>query len=361
MKKCILFFVFIFSISAFAAEWASDYQSMIAFQKNVNREGYVKPIATYMGTILNGSWLSTASVERRLAFEAGMPFQIALIESGDREYHSSVYGDVPTIFGSKADLGLGGNEDLHGISVFTLPYLQLGVSFFYTRLVFRGMYFPSVSEFQGYHLLSFGVQHSFGHFFREKLPPILRCFDVSLFFGYNSAYIGYTPDKWKGKLDLDFGTTYTAIVFGFKPLNLVEVMLSLGYQTSTMDADGSLDAYAKDGTYQGKVNPDVSVDGRGVFRLGLEVAFAFGESFHPVVGYNVGANNSFNANVIYFKKSFNIGNEPEKKSEKNEDEKEVKSEENSAPKNSAETENSAEISSENSSDENSLESDSSAP
>ena len=161
MKKCILFFVFIFSISAFAAEWASDYQSMIAFQKNVNREGYVKPIATYMGTILNGSWLSTASVERRLAFEAGMPFQIALIESGDREYHSSVYGDVPTIFGSKADLGLGGNEDLHGISVFTLPYLQLGVSFFYTRLVFRGIYCPSVSEFQGDHLLAGGVQHSF--------------------------------------------------------------------------------------------------------------------------------------------------------------------------------------------------------
>lgn len=312
MKKWICLFVLSVVSLAFSAEWASDYHSMIAFQKDQNRAGYVKPVATYMGTVLNGSWVSSARLDRGLSFEAGLPFQIAFVESGDRSYRSNG-GKIPTIFGSKADYGvIGGNENLHGLSVFTLPYLQMGLGFYYTRLAFRGMYFPSVSELKGYHLLSFGIQHSFGHFFIDKLPSALKDFDVSLFFGYNSAYIGYAPDKWSGRMDLDFGTTYTAIVFGYKPVRMVELMLSLGYQTVSMDASGEMDAYAKDGAYQGKVKPDVSLSGRGGFRLGLEVSFAFGETFHPVVGYNLGANSSLNANILYFKQSFHVG-ESEKK------------------------------------------------
>lgn len=312
MKKWICLFVLSVVSFAFSAEWASDYNSMIAFQKDQNRSGYVKPIATYMGTVLNGSWISSATLDRGFSFEAGLPFQIAFVESADRTYKSSLWGKVPTIFGDKADLGIGGNEDLHGLSIFTLPYLQLGFGFYHTRLALRGMYFPSISELKGYHLLSFGLQHSFGHFFIDRLPPAFKDFDVSLFFGYNSAYIGYAPDKWKGQLDLDFGTTYTAIVFGYRPAKLVELLLSLGYQTVSMDAGGEMDAYAKDGAYQGKVNPDVSLSGRGGFRLGLEVSFAFGETFHPVVGYNLGANSSLNANILYFKQSLHVG-ESEKK------------------------------------------------
>lgn len=91
------------------------------------------------------------------------------MESADRTYKSSLWGKVPTIFGDKADLGIGGNEDLHGLSIFTLPYLQLGFGFYHTRLALRGMYFPSISELKGYHLLSFGLQHSFGHFFIDRL------------------------------------------------------------------------------------------------------------------------------------------------------------------------------------------------
>ena len=313
MKKAFCISIFCSAISLFAAEWASDYQSMSAFQKSNGRTGYVKPIATYVGTVLNGNWISSASVSRGLSFEGGLPFQIALIESGDRNYHSSSLGNIPTIFGGKAEGGLGGNEDLHGLSIFTLPYLQIGASFFYTRIALRGMYFPSVSELKGYNLHSIGIQHSFGHFFIEKLPPAFQNFDVSLFFGYNSAYIGYAPDKWKGQLDLDFGTTYTAVVFGYKPFKMMEVMLSLGYQTVSMEAGGSMDAYTKDGIYQGKINPDVDLDGRGGFRMGIELSFAFGDAYHPVVGYNVGANHSLNANVLYFKQDLNIGNSSAKK------------------------------------------------
>ena len=274
---------------------------MTAFQKINNREGYVKPIATYVGTVLNGSWVATASLPKAFSFDAGLPFNIAFVESKDRTYTSSLYGKTPTIFGSEAEKGLGGNEDLHNLSIFMLPYLQLGFGFYYTRIALRGMYFPSAGELQGYNLLSFGIQHSFGHFFIDKLPPQFKGFDVSLFFGYNSAYIGYTPDKWKGTLNLDFGTTYTALILGYSPIKPVEFLLSLGYQTVTMKSSGDLDAY---GTYQGKIEPDANIDGRGGFRLGLEIAFSFGKSFHPVIGYNVGANNSLNANILYFEQTF---------------------------------------------------------
>lgn len=298
----ILFTLAVFANALFAAEWASDYQSMSAFSKSSGRGSYVKPIATYVGTVLNGSWVASASLPKGFSFDAGMPFQIAFVESGDRNYdYSTAAGTVelPTIFGGKFNGGLGGNEDLHGLSVFTLPHLQLGVGFFHTRIAFRGMYIPSISELQGYRLLSFGIQHSFGHFFVEKLPPALRDFDVSLFFGYNSAYIGYTPDKWTGKLDLDFGTTYTAIIFGYKPIQSVELMLSLGYQTVSMDAGGT-----PTDPENGPIDANVSIDGRGGFRLGFEVAFSLGDSYRPVVGYNLGANSSIDANIIHFGKSF---------------------------------------------------------
>lgn len=64
MKKWICLFVLSVVSFAFSAEWASDYNSMIAFQKDQNRSGYVKPIATYMGTVLNGSWISSATLDR---------------------------------------------------------------------------------------------------------------------------------------------------------------------------------------------------------------------------------------------------------------------------------------------------------
>lgn len=327
MKKAFWISILFSATALFAADWASDYDAMCAFQKSFDRTGYVKPIATYMGTVLNGSWISTAHLERNLSIEFGLPFQIALIESGDRSYNLSVSGKTPTIFGGKEEGKIGGNENLHGLSIFTLPYLQVGAEFFYTRLALRGMIFPSVSELRGYHVLSFGLQHSFGHLFLDRLPPAFKNFDVSLFFGYNSAYIGYTPDDWGGKLNLDFGTTYTAIVFGYRPIQSVEFLLSLGYQTVSMDASGDLDAYSNEGIPMGKISPDVSIDGRGGFRLGIEVAFSFGSSFHPVVGYNLGANSSFNANVLYFRQTFQTGasskdsvsdhivKEPEEKSE----------------------------------------------
>lgn len=302
MKKFLLTFTLFAVSSLFATpEWGSDFASMSAFQKSAGRSSYVKPIATYMGTVLNGSWVTGASIDKSLVFEAGMPFNIAFISDDDRSYNFNGI-QIPTIFGDKFEMELGGSKELHNLSVFTLPYLQMGLSAFYTRIALRAMYFPSISQLKGYHLFGFGLQHSFGHFFVDKLPAPLKGLDVSLFFGYNSAYVGYTPEDWEGQLDLDFGSTHTAFIIGYKPIPFVEVMLSLGYQTVSMEASGNMIEYDGNVATGRTVKPDVNVDGNGGFRLGFEVAFSFG-AFHPTIGVNAGANTSLNANVLYFKQT----------------------------------------------------------
>lgn len=305
-----------FALPLFAADWSSNYQAMAAFDPDNaegNRPGYVKPIATYVGSVLNANWISNAGVPQAFTFEAGLPFNIVFLKDRDRTYSKS---DVPTIFGDKAEYTydnnlqryvIGGNKNLNGLSVFTLPYLQLGGSFYHVRLVFRGMYFPDITQLQGYHLLGFGLQYSFGHFFNDKLPAGLRDhFDASLAFGYNSAYIGYRPDDFSGKLNLDFTATHTQLILGYSPFKPVDLMLSFGYETSKMESSGHL-TYDKGGD----IHPGITVHGRNGFRFGAEVAFSFGASFHPVVGGNFGTVNALNANVLYFKQSFGENKKPQ--------------------------------------------------
>ena len=298
-----------FALPLFAADWSSNYLAMAAFvpgNAEGNRPGYVKPIATYVGPVHNAYRLSNAGVPQASSFEAGPRFNIVFLKDRDRTYSKS---DVPTIFGDKAEYTydnnlqryvIGGNKNLNGLSVFTLPYLQLGGSFYHARLVFRGMYFPGITQLRGYHLLGFGLQYGFGHFFNDKLPAGLRDhFDASLAFGYNSAYIGYRPDDFSGKLDLDFTATHTQLILGYSPFKPVDLMLSFGYETSKMESSGHL-TYDKGGD----IHPGITVHGRNGFRFGAEVAFSFGASFHPVVGGNFGTVNALNANVLYFKQSF---------------------------------------------------------
>jgi hypothetical protein len=322
LLKCITLGMGLLTSTLLAADWASNYQSMLAFdpdQPEGNRPGYIKPVATYVGSVLNANWVTSATVSQNFSFEAGLPFNIAFIADEDRTYSSS---DVSTIFGAQEEYVydsniqryvIGGNEDLNGLSIFTLPYLQMGFSFYHAKLLLRGMYFPSVSELQGYNLLGFGLQYSFGHLFVDRLPPALHGFDVSLVFGYNAAYVGYTPEDFTGKLNLDFTTTHTMLVLGYTPIKAVEIMLSLGYETAEMASSGHLTAPSDAGVVGagGQINPGLTVNGRNGFRLGLEVAFSLGASFHPVIGGHFGAANAFNANVLYFKQTF--GKEKEKK------------------------------------------------
>ncbi len=295
---------------SFAADWSSSYQTMTAFDKTRsegNRPGYVKPLATYFSAVQNGSWLTGVTVPKGVSFEIGLPINLAFIADRDRKYSSA---GVATIFGKKEEyiynpeLGrnvIGGNENLNALSVFTVPALQAGVGFYHAKILLRAMWLPSISELKGYNQLGFALQYSFGQYFREHLPPALKSLDVGLLWGYNNTDVSYTPDKYAGSLDLDFSSHQIMIAFGYSPVKPVEIMLSFGYETSNMDASGKVWQEESPGDV---ILPNMNIDGRSGFRMGIEIAFTLGQSFHPVLGPGIGAANTMNANLIYFKQSF---------------------------------------------------------
>lgn len=320
MKKSLTL-IFSLAFFAFGAEWASIYHSLIAFDERPeiadgNRPGYVKPLATNLGTVLNSNWISSARVPQVLTIEAGLPLMIVGIGNDDKEYA----GGAPTIFGGK-DYEWGttsgeiactaapnchvvnGNETLNKLGVFTYPYLQLAGSFYHARIALRGMLLPAISELQSFNLFGFGLQYSFGHLFLHNLPKALHPFDVSLAFGMNFAGIGYQPEDYRGTLELDFTTMHFMVVLGYKPLKFFEVMLSLGYETSTMESSGHLISEDPD-SYGAEIFPTLSVDGKNGFRMGLSISFSLGASYHPILGVDFGTKTSYTTNVLYFKQSF---------------------------------------------------------
>lgn len=332
MKKSALFAFLVLGLgSAFATDedgWASTYESLSAFQKSpvskdgslnpyANRPGYVKPIIDNLGNVLNSNWYVSASVPQSFTFEAGLPISIISIGDDDRNYTEnaeflgqSIAYETPTIFGDHRDMTqaddgrIYGNKTLNGLGLFTYPYIQLGASFYHARVVFRGMFLPSISELRKFNLFGFGLQYSFGHFFQYMLPPAVQPLDVSIVFGYNTSGIGYRPEDYKGELNLDVSTTNFAIVIGYKPVSFIEVMMSLGYQSAEMKSSGHLRGAAT-------IDPGITVEGNNGFRFGLEVAFQLGKSFHPVVGFDYAGKSSFTTNVLYFKQQFGEDKTPD--------------------------------------------------
>ncbi len=334
MKKLAIIATFILGTSAiFGMDekgWASTYESMSAFDSKIpefgNRPGYVKPIIDNLGNVLNSNWYVSASVPQSFAFEVGLPFSIIPIGDDDHTYteNDPFLGPyrTPTIFGTHGnpadtltgDETIYGNETLNGLGVFTYPYLQAGASFYHARIVFRGMFLPSISELRKFNLFGFGLQYSFGHFFRHQLPPAAQPLDVSLVFGYNTSGIGYRPDKFSGELDLDVSTTNISLVIGYKPVSFFEVMMSLGYQSAEMKSSGYLYENVNINGIDiptNEIRPDITVKGNNGFRFSLAAAFQFGKSFHPVIGYDYAGKSSFTTNVLYFKQQFGEDKAPD--------------------------------------------------
>lgn len=325
--------------------WASTYESLSAFDTSIpiygNRPEYVKPIITNLGTILNSNWVSSAGVPQSFTFEAGLPFALVPIGDDDRSYTASaeilgqrINYDTPTIFGEHGNPGqldarIYGNETLNGLGVFTYPYLQLAGSFYHARLVLRGMFLPSISELKKFNLFGFGLQYSFGHFFQYLLPKAAQGLDASLMFGYSTSGIGYQPEDYSGQLDLDISAYTFNFVLGYRPIQLVEVMMSLGYQSSTMKSSGHL---VNKTNILEQINPNLTVKGNSGFRFGIEVALQLG-SFHPIVGYDYVGKNSYTTNILYFKQSMGKDKTPDEIAK----EKRTKSGEKSEPQKPAVT------------------------
>jgi hypothetical protein len=300
--------------------WASIYESIAAFEDRpgagapFNRPGYVKPIIENLGNVLNSNWYVSANVPQSLAFEFGIPISLIPINDDDRVFTENGI-EVPTIFGESHDMTqpydgktIYGNETLNGLGVFTYPYLQLGVSAFHARVVLRGMWLPAISELRGFSLLGFGLQYSFGRWFQYMLPPAPQGLDVSLVFGYNSSSIGYRPKDYSGQLDLDISAYTFDVVIGYKPFSFFEVLMTLGYQSATMEASGHLEQNQNSNMF---INPNISVDGNCGFKFGIAVAFQLGKTYHPVVGFDYAGKSSFTTNAIYLRQQFGEDKTPD--------------------------------------------------
>ena len=300
--------------------WASIYESIAAFEDRpgagapFNRPGYVKPIIDNLGNVLNSNWYVSANVPQSLAFEFGIPIALIPINNEDRVFTENG-NEVPTIFGESHDMTqpydgktIYGNETLNGLGVFTYPYLQLGVSMFHARVVVRGMWLPAISELRGFSLLGFGLQYSFGRWFQYMLPPAAQGLDVSLVFGYNSSSVGYRPEDYSGQLDLDISTTTFDVVIGYKPLSFFEVMMTLGYQSATMDAYGHLEQNQNPNMF---INPNISVEGNSGFKFGIAIALQLGKTYLPVVGFDYSGKSSFTTNAIYLRQQFGEDKTPD--------------------------------------------------
>ena len=330
MKNILLSATIILGIStAFAIDsngWATTYESLSAFESAEGRSGYVKPIIDNLGNVLNSNWYVGANVARSFALEFGIPISLILIGDDDRNYsETGVTGnsyETPTIMGGHYNTDepwngtIPGNKALSALGVFTYPYLQTAASFYHTRIVFRGMWLPSISDMTKFDLIGFGLQYSFGHFFQYRLPPAAQPLDVSLVFGYNSSSIGYKPEDYEGSLDLDISTTNFSLVIGYKPVFFFEVMMSLGYQSAKMVSSGNLVCVATrygepTEDYGKKITPDITVKGNNGFRFGLSVAFQLGTAYHPVIGFDYAGKSSFTTNVLYLRQQFGVDKTPE--------------------------------------------------
>lgn len=319
MKKLFLAALMMGAAAATAMDdsgWATQFESMSAFDSQYgNRSGYVKPIIDNLGNVLNSNWYASASVPQSFTFEAGLPISIIPIGDDDKSYDGK-----PTIFGDHGNPEapsdtppdtIYGIKTLNGLGVFTYPYLQMGASFYHFRAVLRMMYLPSISDLRKFSLFGIGFQYSFGHFFQYMLPKAAQPFDVSIVYGYNSSSIGYRPDEFDGKLGLDVSTHNFSFVFGYKPVNFFEVMMSLGYQSAEMLSYGELYQIAPYTNFRkNEIYPDITVKGNNGFRFGIAIALQI-NSFHPVLGYDYAGKSSFTTNVLYFKSQFGKDKTPD--------------------------------------------------
>lgn len=324
MKKIKILLTSIFiAFGSASADWASIYNSIIAFDEtglpDGNRPGYVKPIITQLGTVLNSNWVHSANVPQSFSFDAGLPITLSPITDKDRNYTAS---NVPTIFGANIpgynynpDIQcssyplcheISGNETLNSLSIFSYPIAQAAVSYYHARVVLRGMWLPAISELKSFSLFGVGLQYSFGYLFQYALPKELQTLNVSLAYGYNSSFIGYTPEDYTGQLDLSVSTHLFQMVIGYSPVSFMELMLSVGYETAHMQSGGTLVSPSNQ-----TILPTLGVDGTNGFRLGLEVSFTLGDSYHPVIGAGIGTRTSFNTNILYFKQTFGKDPTPE--------------------------------------------------
>ncbi|NLB62773.1 MAG: hypothetical protein GX801_01525 [Fibrobacter sp.] len=320
-----------------------------------DKPGYVQPIATSMGTLLNTGLVNSARVGKGIGWSFVLPVNIAYIgkkdhsykytyNTGCKELRQEIYDDMPDGYSCPKDdftrsltaPTLWGNDDLVYVEKYringpneddwhlrqvatldkghptirkfvTLPFVF--PSFAFSMEHFRGSFriigVPSIKsiDFGGLLIWGLGGQYDFSHF----IDPLNELgINISATTNFNFWSIGYSPTgEVEGELNLDGMTSFTGLVAGYK-FSILEAFMELGYETSSFKTSGHLIDH---GTLddpstpenESEIKPNIKVKGRNGIRASINLAVQLGV-WRPVVGQSLGAQSGTQINILQFGK-----------------------------------------------------------
>lgn len=316
--------------------------------------GYVQPVPTLMGTVLNSGWNETVRINKGFGWSFGVPVMIAYIGEEDHFYDQSMPTGcaeirerglpcpnsddstyrVPTLWGPptsqryvkrryvESSTGQGSYSDWQIVAkaasgqepmntdllTVPMPMLKTSFTYMYTELKLRYMGIPvGITVGSGgdeqtigpVNFFGFGLQHDIRSILKKKSIDIPV--DVALTANYSFWGFEYTPPKgdWTGSLELDGITTFHGLLVG-KRWGKMELFAEMGYETSSMQTGGNLvDLTAEDGPES--ITPNLDVDGRNGLKFALFFTARLG-SWAPVLSQGIGAQWGTTVNLINFRK-----------------------------------------------------------
>ena len=277
--------------------------------------GYMRPLATTVGTMTNSGWFQSAFLDRDFEFGMALPISLIYIGSKDRRYTDtytdatgSVKVTVPTIFGTLDTPTVNraindfmtvpdnttfrpGLEEFKALSVIPYITLQASFSYFYTELKLRYMGMPTIQK-NGFHFPGLGLQHDLHHFFPS--------FPVAISLAGNMTFLTtrITPgDKLDGTLKTGGIASFLGIVAGYRPIDNLEVFLETGWDHSHVSVKGDIISNEDGGREM--IPVDNTIAGRNAFRIALNVAIPV--KYNPVAGVIAGAQWGNLINLISYK------------------------------------------------------------
>ncbi len=336
MKKT--FQITLLNISLAASSFAANINDALkTFEDN---PGYSSPLATYMGTLHNSSWISTTKIDKKIGFTFGIDLNTAFLSQGDTEYQyrfktncselrqtsSSTTGycpdyedkrTLPTIFGGSSDEVFtkytidptsntfqpfgqdNANEGLLDATYLGLPqwiampYLYGTYSQEYTEIKLKGLYLPiEVSNHNiSLSIFGIGINHDIAHYAGYKWP-----INVSVYANMTLWGLDYINKKNTGTLELN-GLTYSYGTAVSKQWGSLEVIGLLGMESSSFDSSGEI---LVNGDPADKIEPRVSVEGLNNFKAAVNLTLHFG-SYQLFNSNTFGAQRSHNLNFMNYR------------------------------------------------------------
>jgi hypothetical protein len=263
---------------------AQNVENLLSRYVGVNADGYLGPVADYLGASLNGGWTRKARVEPGFSLRLSLVAAGAPIADKRRTFTGTTDGDftpvttreAPTIFGPAEEVvvqGQGGTEYVFAagldqtLMATLVPQLEIG-SVAGTMLKVRWFGYDAEDDLGDISLMGVGLTHDLSRHF-GNLPV-----DLAVGAYWQSFEIGENLET----------TAILASLHASRSMGLLTLYGGLGYENSTTDIHFSVSGLEDE--------VDISLDGDNTVRanLGLSLKLAFFELF---ADYALASQNAF--------------------------------------------------------------------